>query len=104
MSEYIIKPTAIDSFPIRIEENTSDESTSLVLYGRRKLKYGAELNENLLNLMENFCVSGVADDDFFKPDETDVIEKDTNSISGEDVSILSRPVNGQTWFNSNRKH
>lgn len=103
MSEYIIKPTAIGSFPIRIEENTSDESTSLVLYGRRKLKYGAELNENLLNLMENFCVSGVTDGDFFKPDETEVIEKDTNSISGEDVSILSRPVNGQTWFNTSRK-
>lgn len=57
---------------LQIEDNTKNEDTSLVLYGRGKTDYGQDLWTNMIRLMENFASN----------------------------TAPSKPVLGQTWYNT----
>lgn len=53
---YNVKYTDINKAPIIIDEGLVDETTlDIALFGRIRLEYGERLNQNLLNILENFC-------------------------------------------------
>ena len=57
MTKYYIRHTDINKAPIEIEEGSINETDfDIALFGRIRLEYGERLNQNLLNLMENFAV------------------------------------------------
>lgn len=57
MEKYYIRHTDISKDPIEIDEHDIDESSlDIALFGRVRAEYGERLNQNLLNLLENFAV------------------------------------------------
>lgn len=57
MTKYYIRHTDITKNPVEIEEGSINEADfDIALFGRIRLEYGERLNQNLLNLMENFAV------------------------------------------------
>lgn len=56
MSTYSIKHTDLTKPPIIVDEGSLDDySLDIALFGRIRLEYGERLNQNLLNLLENFA-------------------------------------------------
>lgn len=93
MSTYNIHYTDINTAPIEIDEATEDTSTDIALFGNVKLEYGQDLDENILHLLENFAC----------PEEAgSTISNSTPDISITD-GVLSKPSEGQIWYNSTRK-
>ena len=87
MSNYIVNFTNKNKTPITISENNVDVSTDITLFGRKKLEYGKDMNQNLLNLLENFACP----EDPVNPGNPDL-----NRSGGK----LINPVNGQFWYNT----
>lgn len=57
MAKYYIKHTDINKPEIEVDEGSvNDTSLDIALFGRIRLEYGERLNQNLLNLLENFAV------------------------------------------------
>lgn len=57
MAKYLIRHTDINKQPIEVEEGSVDEtSLDIALFGRIRLEYGERLNQNVLNILENFAV------------------------------------------------
>ena len=57
MTKYYIRHTDITKNPVEIEEGSINEADfDIALFGRIRLEYGERLNQNLLNLVENFAV------------------------------------------------
>ena len=92
---YNIKYTDITKTDIDINEGEVDNSTDLTLFGRIKLEYGQQLNENLLHLLENFAAPETIGSTFINA------IPDFNNATYN--NILLKPVNGQLWFNTSRK-
>jgi hypothetical protein len=90
MSDYIINRTDIDAPSIDVQEKRVD-STSLdvALFGKIRLEYGERLNEDLLNILENFACPALENTETPTPDLT-------QTSNGQ----LSNPTTGQLWFNS----
>lgn len=81
---------------IHIQENSLNLDTDIVLFGRKKLEYGQDMNTNLLRLLENFACP---------EDPTNVNWPYTNlanSVSNTSKQALTTPVIGQLWFNKTR--
>lgn len=93
MTTYNIKYTDINTNPIQISEGSIDSSsTDITLFGRIRLEYGEQLNENFLHLLENFaCPQDAA---AYLLDQT-VTPDLTIAIS----NALIHPTEGQVWFN-----
>ena len=92
MPTYKINYTRISKTPISVPESDIDTSTAVKLFGRKRLSYGKDLNENLLRLLESFSCPqdfGVG---------VTVIRPDSNAVS--EAHIFENPVEGQLWFNS----
>lgn len=94
MSKYNIHHTNKNLPTIDIDEENLDNSTDLTLFGRRRLKYGEQMNENILHLLEHFSCpeSGTT------PNTPDLNIAAKDKLSG--IKYLSQPVNGQLWYNS----
>ncbi len=90
MADYIVNRTDTDTSSIDVQEKRVD-STSLdvALFGKIRLEYGERLNEDLLNVLENFACPAVEDSATPTPD-----------LSETSNSQLSNPTIGQLWFNS----
>lgn len=59
MGKYYIRFTDVNKDPIEIDEHGIDDTTlDVALFGRVRTEYGERLNQNLLNMMENFAVGG----------------------------------------------
>ena len=57
MGKYYIRFTDVSKDPIEVDEHGIDDTTlDVALFGRVRTEYGERLNQNLLNLMENFAV------------------------------------------------
>jgi hypothetical protein len=104
MATYVVNYTDVSKSPINVEERDVDRSVAIALFGRRKLKYGEELNENLLHILENFAC----------PDTNERVHLENSNIplsgtpqldpdtveGGALVSTLANAVEGQLWYNS----
>lgn len=93
MTTYTVNHTDINVQPITIQEQTVDNSTDIELFGRIEIEYGQDLDENILHLLENFACPEAAGSTIINshPDYT---------VNG---NTLTKPSNGQIWYNSTRK-
>lgn len=95
MADYNVKYTDRSKAPIKIPElEVNDTALDLTLFGRINPEYGEKLDEDLLNLLENFsCPEDPASTDYETayPDLTQTVNE-----------LLTKPTNGQLWYNSTR--
>ena len=97
MTIYNVHKTKKNKPVINISEKEIDQSTDITLFGRRHLKYGTQLNQNLLHLLEHFACPenplspGVPDFNFVTADQ----------LSG--IKFLTQPIDGQLWYNSTQE-
>lgn len=89
-STYEINFTDNDqSKTITIQEENTDTSTDLVLFGRKRLQYGSDMNQNLLSLLENFACP---------ESPTNPGNPNLTRSNGK----LTDPIIGQLWYNETR--
>lgn len=95
MNEYIINFTDPTSHsPIEIQESETAKLSALTLFGRIKPEYGEELDQDFLNLLENYaCPELPGNDD---------LRLATPDHSQTTLDQLRDPVIGQFWYNSTR--
>lgn len=98
MTIYNVHHTNKNLGSINIDEEEIDQSTDVTLFGRKKLRYGQEMNQNLLHLLEHFACPESSDGKYAQPDLTAVAH---DSISN--IEFLSNPINGQLWYNSTQQ-
>ena len=85
---YNVKYTDTTKTPITVGDGIElDTGLDISLFGRTKLEYGEELNENLLHLLENFSC----------PEDGSNIGNPDTSIAYSD--LLEEPTEGQFWYN-----
>lgn len=89
MTTYNVKSTRKDVPAISINEGEIDNSIAVKLFGRKKLAYGQDLNENLLRLLETFACPQAVVDGAVVPDTTQASD-----------NMFDNPVEGQLWYNS----
>ena len=92
-STYDVHYTDINVQPIVIQEAETDSSTDITLFGRITLEYGQDLDQDLLQIFENFACPEAAGSTLGNshPDYT---------VNGND---LTKPTAGQLWYNSTRQ-
>jgi hypothetical protein len=98
MENYNVNYTDTDKTPITIQEGTENNTTlDVAVFGNTFLEYGQELNENILHLLENFsCPMNIGN-------TINNAAPDTHSANGSYNVLLSRPTEGQIWYNSTVK-
>lgn len=89
MATYKVKHTNKNKPAINIPEQDVNSSVAVKLFGRKKLSYGKDLNENLLRLLESFACPQVIGSNPPVPD-----------VSKATDNMFENPVNGQLWYNS----
>lgn len=90
MSKYTIRHTNLDTDPKYVEEGLiNDTDLDIALLGRIRLEYGERLNQNLLNILENFSAPALAGSNPPTPDLAFVTD-----------GVLQSPTEGQFWHNS----
>jgi hypothetical protein len=87
---YTIDFTDKTKQPIVLDEMQTDNTTDITLFGRKRLAYGQELQENLLHILENFACP----EDSTNPGNPDL----NKSYDG----IFQHVVEGQFWYNSTK--
>lgn len=90
MTTYNVNFTDSTKQPIDIQETEIDTSTDIALFGRQRLQYGAEMNQNMLSLLENFAVP----EDPTRPGNPNLTLTDGS---------LASPIMGQIWYNPTKK-
>lgn len=95
MTTYTIHKTDITETPITVSEDTViTDVLDVSLIGQFKTNYGTEVNENMLNLLENFACPEVP-----HSGGPEASVPDLTKVSKEQ---LHRPTVGQFWYNSSR--
>lgn len=96
MTDYNVNFTDASLNPITVSEDTVNrDSLGVTLFGKMFQNYGEEVNEDLLNILENFACpeSPMTTDEYnATPDLTKVSKTQLNS-----------PIQGQFWYNSSRQ-
>lgn len=92
MADYIVNRTDSTAPSIDVQEKRIETSLDVTLFGKIRLEYGERLNEDLLNVLENFACPELADSEVITPD---VYQTTQNQ--------LANPTAGQFWFNSTRE-
>ena len=97
MTDYNVNFTDATKNPITVPEDTVLRDTvDVTLFGRIFQNYGEEVNEDLLNILENFACPesplSTSEADAF-PDLTQVSKNQLNN-----------PIEGQFWYNSTREN
>jgi hypothetical protein len=90
MTTYVVNFTDSTKDPILIQEDAIDQSTDVTLFGRTRLQYGADMNQNMLSLLEKFAC----------PENTAI--PGTPNFTRSDGK-LAVPIEGQLWYNSTQK-
>lgn len=88
MTDYNVKYTDKNKTPIVLVPKDINSDQDVTLFGRTRLNYGKEMNENLLHLLEKFACP----EDSLNPGNPDL------DVSTD--SLLENPVEGQFWLNS----
>lgn len=88
MTDYIVNKTDNNLPGIILSEKDINKDTDVTLFGRTRLSYGKDMNENLLHLLEHFSCP-----------------EDPGNIGNPDLSVavddkLLNPQIGQIWLNS----
>ena len=93
---YNVKHTdrSVPSIPVP-ETEVNDTALDVTLFGRINPEYGEVLDENLLNLLENFACP----ENTVLSTEFDIATPDLTQTSKDQ---LAQPTIGQFWFNSTR--
>lgn len=90
MADYNVHHTDINAPIIDVQGKRVDTtSLDVALFGKIRLEYGERLNEDLLNILENFACPQLEDSNPTVPD-----------ISQTTLNQLSNPTEGQIWYNS----
>lgn len=95
MADYNVRHTDRNVSPISVPETeVNDTALDVVLFGRINPEYGEKLDEDLLNLLENFaCPEASTTTDF---------NDATPDLTQTSKTQLHNPTIGQLWFNSTR--
>lgn len=92
MGTYVVNFTDISKEPISVlEQDVDNTSTDISLFGLIRLRYGEELQENLLHLLENYA----SPEDASAPGNPNLAK----TYNG----LLANPIEGQFWYNSSSK-
>jgi hypothetical protein len=94
MTDYNVKFTNIDVPSILLEPKDINKDYGVTLFGRTRLQYGRDMNENILHLLEHFACREDADNPG-NPDLALALDDDTTVND-----FLGNPVEGQIWLNS----
>lgn len=76
--------------PIVIQEESINTQTDIALFGRKRLSYGRDMNQNMLSLLEKFAC----------PENPLIPGTPDLSKSG---GKLTNPIMGQMWYNETQK-
>lgn len=97
MTTYSVNHTDKNITPITVEKTeVNDTALDVSLFGRINLEYGEDLNENLLNILENFACP----EDLSLPTD---YKNAVPNLSQTSKTQLHNPTTGQFWYNSSRK-
>lgn len=94
---YFLRKTDLNELPFIVNRLTTvSDEIDLTLVGKRLREYGEAFNTNMIRLLENFACPAV------NP-EGNIVNQipDTSNTSTGD--LLTRPVEGQLWYNSSSK-
>ncbi len=91
MTIYNVNRTRSTLAPIRINPKDINSEYDVTLFGRERLAYGEEMNENLVGLLENFAC----------PENTGL--PGSPDLNASIDSKLSNPLEGQLWYNTTQK-
>ena len=95
MANYNVRYTDVNERPITIpEEELNDTAVDVVLFGRINAEYGEKLDEDLLNLLENFSCPETS--------STTAFDNATPDLNKTSKHQLHNPTTGQMWYNSSR--
>jgi hypothetical protein len=92
MTDYNVKFTRINKQSIELSEKEIDRSLDVTLFGRLRLEYGKDLNENFLHILENFACP----EDGSNPGNPDLSRSFHQDTFRQ---FLDNPVEGQIWYN-----
>lgn len=95
MADYKVKHIDRTVPSITVPElEVNDTALDVVLFGRINPEYGEKLDEDLLNLLENFaCPESSTTTDF---------DNATPDLTQTSKTQLHKPTTGQLWYNSTR--
>lgn len=89
---YTISYTDLSKNPIQINKKTLNQSVvDIALLGRARKEYGDVFDENILHILENFA----SPEDAANPGNPD--------LDSTYADLLSKPIEGQKWFNKTQK-
>lgn len=89
MADYLINKTDSSVPPVVVpEKRINNTSLDVTLLGKIKREYGEALNEDLLNILENFACPQMT---------TGTVRPDTSLTS---KNQLQNPTDGQFWYNT----
>jgi hypothetical protein len=102
MTIYNIHYTNKNKATINVDETEINTSaTDLKFFGRRRLQYGEDMNQNILFILEHFaCPENMLNPG--NPDLT-IAANSTNTHGGTDFTPLTHPTDGQMWYNSTQQ-
>lgn len=89
MATYDINFTNVSKPPVEVPENVIDDSLAVKLFGRKKLAYGQDLNENFLHFLESFACPRDGNSTTPIPDKS--------QASG---TMFDNPIEGQLWYDT----
>ena len=96
MTDYTVRFTDINTTPLTLpEDSVNRTSVDVVLFGRIFNNYGQDVNEDLLNILENFACPEA-------PGSTSIYDA-VPDVSQTSKGQLSHPTEGQFWYNNTRE-
>lgn len=96
MGKYYIRFTDVNKDPIEIDEHGIDDTTlDVALFGRVRTEYGERLNQNLLNMMENFAVGG--DPNVLPPTPTPMPSQSTTPAPSASLTPTPTPTPSKSY-------
>lgn len=100
MTIYNIHYTEKSKPTINIDETEVNmTATDLEFFGRRRLQYGQDLNQNIMFLLEHFACP----EDALHPGNPNTTIAVNPSNSSIDFTPLRNPTDGQIWYNSTQQ-
>lgn len=95
MADYIVNRTDINAPSITVPgKRVNNTSLDVELVGKIRLEYGQGINENLLNMLENFACP--------EDGSTTTLYDAVPDLNETSKTQLQNPTEGQFWYNSTR--
>lgn len=91
MTDYTVNFTDASQTPITLVPKDINSDRDVTLFGRTRLNYGKEMNENMLHLLEHFSC----------PEDPDNVGNPDLTVAID--TLLSNPTEGQMWLNSTQE-